>query len=614
VSIIYSSPFLSAKGNKAEKQACALSVVIPAYNEAPRIERTIQETFACLKAFPQSFEIIIVDDGSQDRTALAAEAAIKELRSGARARVLSYSPNQGKGWALRQGASIARGKYIAFFDADLDIAPQHILDYYRVLQREKADAVIASKRHPESRLVYAGSRVLISNIYYWFNRVVFRLDTKDTQTGMKLFRREILLTVLPRLLGKRFAFDLELLVNIRRIGGKISSQPVVITGHEKFGRIGFLSLWHAFTDTLAIAYRVYILRYYNWRVTPKIPAAGADPDQSAIALCILSPGYGRRLEELYAHLRDTCGFTNPIFIITPKGGFTLGDARIIVHSGPDHVLTVAAEHIAAAFNDVDGVDGVVFLDERSRPSPVWLSRIASYMGLRSDSSDSAVNADSSDSAVNAVRDFDAVSGPLGDIPRQSQASLLAMSVLQNILMPYFPVSRWNRLRQHWRRYAGITNLCVRTRALRDIGRCQVFDGRFFSHEHAILYSPDCVLGYDTPPIGFGAARELYRIARTRGRRQLNRPKHLICLRDYFPAFFLIVLVIGGIFSCISEIFWIYWRWVIAVWAAIVYLTTGHLFKIHKALIVTAGVFFGNIISGFGFIRGLFTIKKDADDR
>ncbi|MDR2734102.1 MAG: glycosyltransferase [Spirochaetota bacterium] len=567
---------------KRSAEPCALSVVVPAYNEAPRIARTIREIFSCLKAFPHAFEVIIVDDGSHDRTAGEAEAAIKSMR--VRARVIAYTPNQGKGWALRQGILAARGKHIAFFDADLDIAPQHIIDYYRVLQQEKADAVIASKRHPDSQLVYAKSRVIISSIYYWFNRIVFRLDTKDTQTGMKLFRREILLTVLPRLLGKRFAFDLELLVNIRRIGGRIISQPVVITGHEKFGRIGFPALWHAFVDTLAIAYRVYILRYYDWRVMPKIPAPGAAPDQSAIALCILSSGYGRRLEELCAHLRDTCGLTNPILIITPKGGFTLRDARIIVHPAGDQVLSAVAEYTSA--------EAVVFLDERSRPSSVWISQLAAYMELRS---------------------IDAVTGPLGGFAGQSRASLFTMSVMQHILMTYFHVSRWNRVRQHWRNSAAITNLCVRTQALRGKAFGTVFDGRVFSREKSILYSPDCVLGYAPPLVGWEAARELYRVSRRRGQRQLHRPPHLFCLRDYFPAFFLIVLVIGGIFSCISEIFWIYWRWLIVVWAAIAYLTTGHFFKIHKALMTAAGVFLGNIISGFGFIRGLFAAKKELSD-
>jgi len=298
-------------------RSCELSVVVPAFNEGERIVRTLQETSSCLRAYFRSFEIIIVDDGSRDKTAAIARAAIKELRLGDRARVISYPVNQGKGWALRQGTLAAGGEYIAFFDADLDISPKHIVDYYCVLQREDVDAVVASKRHPESQLTYARSRVIISNIYYWFNRIFFRLNIKDTQTGMKIFRREILLTALPRLLGKRFAFDLELLVNIRRLGGTINSQPVTITGHETFGRIRLVSLWHAFVDTLAILYRVYVLRYYNWRVLPKLPEAGEQEDPFSIAICIFSSGYGRKLEEVFTHIRDVCGFSNPILYSHP---------------------------------------------------------------------------------------------------------------------------------------------------------------------------------------------------------------------------------------------------------------------------------------------------------
>ena len=573
-------------------QSCALSVVVPAFNEGERIARTLKETSSCLKAYFNSFEIIIVDDGSRDNTASVAQSAIKSLRLGASARVLSYPVNQGKGWALRQGTLAARGECIAFFDADLDIAPQHIVDYYRVLQSDGMDAVIASKRHPESQLTYARSRVIISNIYYWFNRIVFRLHIKDTQTGMKVFRREVLLSVLPRLLGKRFAFDLELLVNIRRLGGKISSQPVTITGHETFGRIRSIALWHAFVDTLAIFYRVYVLRYYNWRVLPKLPEAGAQEDARSLAICIFSSGYGRKLEDIFTHLRDVCGCTNPIIVFAPRADFTLRDAKITAYAGMSkgEALLAAARKISC--------EAIVCLDERSRPNPLWLSCLASYMALPA---------------------LDAVTGPLGEAPRQSLASRLSMRAAQHFLMTYFQFGQYNQIRQRWRKRAEFVNLCVRTKVLRDETETytalakrdrpyQLYCDRLYSRERAILYSPDCILPYNIPPLGIAAGRELYRAARRRGHRQLVIPEHFVRLRDYTSAVFLIVFAIGCVFSLFSEIFWQYWRWALIGWAVLAWLGSGHLLKIHKALLVSLGVLSGNILCGLGFIRGLFTSK------
>jgi glycosyltransferase involved in cell wall biosynthesis len=570
-------------------RSCELSVVIPAFNEGERIARTLKETSSCLKAYFRSFEIIIVDDGSRDKTAAAAKAAIKSLRLGDRAHVISYPVNQGKGWALRQGTLAARGECIAFFDADLDIAPQHIVDYYCVLQREDADAVVASKRHPESQLTYARSRVIISNIYYWFNRIFFRLNIKDTQTGMKVFRRQILLAVLPRLLGKRFAFDLELLVNIRRLGGEINSQPVTITGHETFGRIRFISLWHAFVDTLAIFYRVYVLRYYNWRVLPKLPDAGVQEDACSLAICIFSRGYGRRLEDVFAHLRDICGFTNPIIILAPRADFTLRDAQIVARAGMSkgEALLAAAERTSCG--------AIVCLDEHSRPTPNWISHLASYM---------------------ALRNVDAVTGPLGEENRPSSASRFSMRVLQHFLLPFFPFSRYNQIRQRWCSRAELVNLCVRTRVLRneteahafsttDEHPYQIYCERLYAHERSILYSPDCILAHNVRPFGLSAGRELYHAAKRRGHRQIEHPEHFVRIRDYSPAFFLIVLTIGCVFSFFSEIFWQYWRWAIIIWLALAYVGSGHFLKAHKALFVSLGVFLGNVLCGLGFIGGLF---------
>jgi hypothetical protein len=109
----------------------------------------------------------------------------------------------------------------------------------------------------------------MSEVYYLLTRLFFRLPVRDTQTGIKLFRREVLDEVFPRLLVKQYAFDLELLVNARRRNYKIVEAPVRLDFQGKFGRIGLRDIWNMLVDTAAIFYRLHILKYYDQDIARK---------------------------------------------------------------------------------------------------------------------------------------------------------------------------------------------------------------------------------------------------------------------------------------------------------------------------------------------------------
>jgi hypothetical protein len=94
-------------------------------------------------------------------------------------------------------------------------------------------------------------------------RSLFGLPVRDTQTGIKLFKREVLERVLPRVLVKRFAFDLELLANVHHFGYRIVEAPVVVNFNRVCSRLHLPAVWNVFVDTLAIFYRMRILRYYD---------------------------------------------------------------------------------------------------------------------------------------------------------------------------------------------------------------------------------------------------------------------------------------------------------------------------------------------------------------
>lgn len=238
-----------------------LSVVMPAYNEATHIVPNMFETIDTLADFCPQFEIVVVDDGSPDGTYRQVVEALAEM--GDNIRIVRYEKNAGKGNALICGFYHARGDLVAFLDADMDLHPKQIRRMLEILEERGADVVIGSKWHRDSNINYPFVRRLWSMGYYLLVRVLFGLPLRDTQTGLKVFRREVLQRVFPRILAKRFAFDVEVLVNAHRLGYKIADAPVTLQFTRSSGRVRLGDVWTAFLDTLAIFYRARIIRYYD---------------------------------------------------------------------------------------------------------------------------------------------------------------------------------------------------------------------------------------------------------------------------------------------------------------------------------------------------------------
>jgi len=205
----------------------SLSIILPCY----RLETVIAENLRRVAATFRGklpFSIIAVDDGSGDQTSEqlhSIQSDIPEME------IVELKDNQGKGHALREGFKAARGSHIMFLDADLDLPPYQACWFLEEMADSGADIVIGAKRHPRSELVYPMKRRIISATYYMIVRLLFGLPVRDTQTGIKLFRRAALETVLPRMLVKRFAFDLELLGIAHALGFRIAEAPVTLSFH-----------------------------------------------------------------------------------------------------------------------------------------------------------------------------------------------------------------------------------------------------------------------------------------------------------------------------------------------------------------------------------------------
>ncbi len=238
-----------------------LSILMPAYNEATSIAENVRETVETMQALGIDFEIVVIDDGSLDGTHAAASSALRVWPD--RVRVVRCARNEGKGNALFCGAAYSKGQYVAFLDADMDLHPEQLADFIAIMDEREADAVIGSKFHPKSNVDYPLARRVYSLFYFWLVRLMFGLPVRDTQTGIKLFRREVLDRVIPRVLVKRFAFDLELLANIHHLGYRIVEAPVTLNFKRVCSRLRLPAVWNVFVDTMAIFYRMRILRYYD---------------------------------------------------------------------------------------------------------------------------------------------------------------------------------------------------------------------------------------------------------------------------------------------------------------------------------------------------------------
>jgi len=238
-----------------------LSIIIPMYNESD-IRLNLKEIFNGLKELENDFEIIVVDDGSQINCFEKAIESAKEINS-KKIKVLRYTINQGKGFALRHGFNKSKGDIVIFLDAGLELNSRQIKSFLQYL--DGYDVIIGSKRHPKSKLHYPIFRRLMSRTYQLMNRVLFNLKIKDTQVGLKVFKREVLEKIMPKILCKKFAFDLEVLVNANKLNYKILEVPVELR-YWFSSTINPKAVFYMILDTFAVFYRLNILRYYDRKI------------------------------------------------------------------------------------------------------------------------------------------------------------------------------------------------------------------------------------------------------------------------------------------------------------------------------------------------------------
>lgn len=250
-------------GESAYKNS-KLSVIVPVFNEAPRIVENLNLLTREIERHFSNYEIIVISDGSTDATA---------------AKLLTYQhphlkavlkeKNAGKGSVVREGFAQATGDYVLFIDGGMEIHPKEIRIFMGLMSVYECDIVIGSKRHPQSRVAYPWHRRILSWIFQRLVHQLFRLDVTDTQVGIKLLRAEIVKTILPHLEVNRYGFDLEILSLAKRFGyGRILEAPIHMEYFGKNDRNVVREFFHVFKitysllkDTLALYARLRKIAY-----------------------------------------------------------------------------------------------------------------------------------------------------------------------------------------------------------------------------------------------------------------------------------------------------------------------------------------------------------------
>lgn len=209
----------------SEAQAPYISIIIPAYNEERRLPNTLNDVLKFMRAQSWTSEVIVVDDGSEDGTS---DVALSFARRNASVRVLRYTPNRGKGYAVNRGMMASRGRFALFSDADLSTPIEELTKLLLPLERGECDIAIASRALPESELAIRQPffREMLGRTFNVFVQALLLPGIHDTQCGFKCFRREVIHEIFARQRIFGFAFDVEILFIARSLGYRIREMPV----------------------------------------------------------------------------------------------------------------------------------------------------------------------------------------------------------------------------------------------------------------------------------------------------------------------------------------------------------------------------------------------------
>lgn len=229
-----------------------LSVVIPVYNEEARVERTLKESLDYLKTRHISAEILVVDDGSQDRTLDVVDKVSKDFAGRLPIKVLRHEKNLGKGAAVRTGALDAQGEVVLFMDAD-NATPLSEFEKFRPFLKDGIEVMVGSRAKDRSQVkipqpLYRQALGRLANLLI---QIMVVPGIWDTQCGFKAFARKAARRIFTLQTIQRFGFDFELLFIAHKSGFSMKEVPVQWF-NSPYSKVRFGDYFHTLFELFTI--------------------------------------------------------------------------------------------------------------------------------------------------------------------------------------------------------------------------------------------------------------------------------------------------------------------------------------------------------------------------
>lgn len=590
--------------------ASRLSVVMPMFNLAGSVKKNLLKTAELYEEKRLRVQLVPVDDGSSDGTGGEIEEFLFEnmgVWKYVQVTPVILKKNGGKGAALRAGFERAEGYYVMLLDGDLDINPRQTPYFFEQLALKDADVVIGSKRHHRSVVQYPWHRRLVSWVYFTLVRIFVGLPITDTQTGMKLFKRSVLGDALARMLVKTYAFDLELLAIAHSRGAKIAEAPVVIRFGNKFGALKPSTVRVMALDSLAVFYRLRVLRYYSHVEVP--PPFERPPHVSVVIPC---PNNSKMLQECITAL-EAQTYTDFDIVVLPDEYFfpSLGSGRLtVLPTGKVRPAEKRNIGIRETFGEI-----VAFIDDDAYPDVHWLEYAVKYF---------------SDPTVGAV------GGPGITPPGDPFPARMGGRVYDNLLVSgnYRYRYKAGGIRRDVDDYPSC-NLLVRRSLLEQFGgyRTDFWPGEdtllckdIIDSGKRIVYDPWVVVYHHRRPL-FGAhLRQLGRYGFHRGYFVKRYPSNSLHFTYFVPSLFvayLAALAVGfAAMGCaVVALGAGAWPWLrlaacvcampLALYVFLV-LATSFSTSVAAWLTTAAGVVASHVVYGVQFVRGLCAAKAPCE--
>ena len=583
-----------------------LSVVMPLYHLAAEAEDNLRQVAGLFERHGVNVELVPVDDGSGDGTdaVLARLASMGDGYAHVAVKPVVCRRNGGKGAALRAGFDASTGAYVMLLDGDLDIHPRQTPYFFEAMAKGRADIVVGSKRHKRSVVQYPWHRRLVSAVYFTLVKLFIGLPVTDTQTGMKLFKREVLGPALARMLVKTYAFDLELLSIAHSRGAKIVEAPVRIRFGNKFGALKVSTVRQMAKDSLAVFYRLRVLKYYARAMAPR--PLDHEPLVSVVVAC---PNSSWMLAECLSGLVQQSREKWEC-IVLPDASLTAQDRAALPDDPRIRFIPTGkvrpAEKRNTGIREAKG-EVVAFIDDDACPDAHWLEYAVKYF---------------------SEPDIGAVGGPGVTPPRDRWLAKLGGRVYDNLLVSgnYRYRYKAGGVRRDVDDYPSC-NLLVRRDLLERIGgyRTDFWPGEdtllckdIVDSGARIVYDPWVVVFHHRRPLFGPHLRQLGRYAFHRGYFCRRFPSNSLHLSYFVPSAFVVYLLVWLPVSCVTTVprspaWFLQAAFLLALpaYAALVAVTTVSL-NPFTWLMTAAGVFATHVTYGVQFLRGLCAGKAPCE--